>query len=100
MGCTPRAKLSVGWDRRQVMSTVDRRPWSKSVIYDCPLLYCNMLWTVLSDSIEPTKFRELVSKLQKFISCRLFPQNEDDLPPVSKCAWWIPCVTKVMALLS
>jgi len=54
----------------------------------------------LTDRIEATKFRDLVSKLQKFLSCRLFPQNEDDLPPVSKCAWWIPCVTKVMALLS
>jgi len=57
-------------------------------------------WRRLSDRIETTQFRDLVSKLQKFVSCRLFPQKPDDLPPMKKCSWWIPCVTKVMALLS
>ena len=51
-------------------------------------------------SVDTKTFHELVSKLQKFISCRLFPQKVDDLPPMSKCSWWIPSVTKVMALLS
>lgn len=50
--------------------------------------------------IEPMKFHDLISKLQKFITCRLFPEKPEELPPIQKCAWWIPSATKVLALLS
>jgi hypothetical protein len=50
--------------------------------------------------IERGKFHEIISKLQKFITCRLFPERPEDLPPITKSAWWIPSATKVLALLS
>jgi len=50
--------------------------------------------------IEQTKFHELISKLQKFITFRLFPDKPEELPPIGKCLWWIPSATKVLALLS
>ena len=45
-------------------------------------------------------FRDLIAKIQQFISIRLFPSNPSDLPSSSKCTWWIPSAVKVLALLS
>ena len=50
--------------------------------------------------VDAKRFKQLVSKLHSFISCRLFPPKLQDLPPMSKCTWWIPSTTKVLALLS
>ncbi|XP_074642378.1 putative E3 ubiquitin-protein ligase HECTD2 [Tubulanus polymorphus] len=50
--------------------------------------------------LEVDRFRNLVQRLHNFISCRLFPPKPKDLPPMSKCTWWIPSATKVMALLN
>lgn len=44
-------------------------------------------------------FQDIIAKIQQFISVRLFPPNPSDLPTNSKCAWWIPSATKVLALL-
>ncbi|XP_038046423.1 probable E3 ubiquitin-protein ligase HECTD2 [Patiria miniata] len=45
-------------------------------------------------------FRDMVNRLIQFISIRLFPPEPADLPPIGKCSWWIPSVTKVLALLN
>ena len=42
----------------------------------------------------------LLERLNSFIAIRLFPPKPQDLPAMSKCTWWIPSATKVMALLS
>lgn len=57
-----------------------------------------LCFNVCSLSIE--QFRTLVGKLNRFISLRLFPQTPKDLPPMSKCHWWIPSCSKTLALLS
>ncbi|XP_077992332.1 putative E3 ubiquitin-protein ligase HECTD2 [Glandiceps talaboti] len=46
------------------------------------------------------KFKSVVHKLIQFISIRLFPPAPADLPPMTKCSWWIPSATKVLALLN
>lgn len=46
------------------------------------------------------RFLTLVERLNSFVSIRLFPPKPQDLPPMSKCSWWIPSCTKVMALLN
>lgn len=50
--------------------------------------------------LSPRRFRQLVERLLQFISTRLFPAEPDDLPPLAKCAWWIPSATKVLGLFS
>ena len=50
--------------------------------------------------MERDRFRGILERLHNFIACRLFPPKPQDLPPLAKCSWWIPCATKVMALLS
>ncbi|ESN94683.1 hypothetical protein HELRODRAFT_68680, partial [Helobdella robusta] len=53
-------------------------------------------------NIAQEKFREMVKRIQRFISARLSLSNskDDDLPPKSKCLWWIPSATKILALLN
>ncbi|XP_019715893.1 probable E3 ubiquitin-protein ligase HECTD2 [Hippocampus comes] len=46
------------------------------------------------------RFRQPVERLLQFISTRLFPAEPDELPPASKCSWWIPSATKVLALFN
>ncbi|XP_061693993.1 probable E3 ubiquitin-protein ligase HECTD2 isoform X2 [Syngnathoides biaculeatus] len=46
------------------------------------------------------RFRQPVERLLRFISARLFPSEPDELPPASKCAWWIPSAAKVLALFN
>ncbi|XP_031435226.1 probable E3 ubiquitin-protein ligase HECTD2 [Clupea harengus] len=50
--------------------------------------------------LSPRRFKQLVERLLQFISTRLFPATPDDLPPISKCSWWIPSATRVLALLN
>ncbi|XP_076467951.1 putative E3 ubiquitin-protein ligase HECTD2 [Babylonia areolata] len=50
--------------------------------------------------LEKDRFRGILERLHNFIACRLFPPKPEDLPPNAKCSWWIPCATKVMALLN
>ncbi|XP_067657511.1 probable E3 ubiquitin-protein ligase HECTD2 isoform X1 [Haliotis asinina] len=50
--------------------------------------------------IPSDQFKSIVGRLHNFISCRLFPPKPQDLPPLSKCTWWIPSATKVMALFN
>ncbi|XP_064630554.1 probable E3 ubiquitin-protein ligase HECTD2 isoform X2 [Lineus longissimus] len=50
--------------------------------------------------LRSDQFQSLAQRLHNFISCRLFPPKPKDLPPMSKCTWWIPSATKVMALLN
>ncbi|XP_071946832.1 probable E3 ubiquitin-protein ligase HECTD2 [Antedon mediterranea] len=47
-----------------------------------------------------TAFSGIVSRLVQFISVRLSPPENSDLPPLIKCSWWIPSATKVLALLN
>ncbi|XP_061646311.1 probable E3 ubiquitin-protein ligase HECTD2 [Phyllopteryx taeniolatus] len=50
--------------------------------------------------LSSRRFRQPVERLLQFISARLFPAEPDELPPASKCAWWIPSATKVLALFN
>nr|XP_057907388.1 probable E3 ubiquitin-protein ligase HECTD2 [Doryrhamphus excisus] len=50
--------------------------------------------------LSARRFRQLVERLLQFISTRLFPAEPDELPPASKCSWWIPSATKVLALFN
>ncbi|KAI1301906.1 putative E3 ubiquitin-protein ligase HECTD2 [Halotydeus destructor] len=50
---------------------------------------------------EPDRFRMLVKRLLQFITIREFPPaNGHKLPSISKSRWWIPCATRVLALLN
>ena len=55
---------------------------------------------ILFYRLESSRFKKLLEKVQYFVSCRLFPPKQEDLPPMTKCSWWIPCATKVLALFS
>lgn len=46
------------------------------------------------------RFKQLVERLLQFISSRLFPADPEELPPLSRCSWWIPAATKVLSLFS
>ncbi|XP_028845805.1 probable E3 ubiquitin-protein ligase HECTD2 isoform X2 [Denticeps clupeoides] len=50
--------------------------------------------------LSQRRFRQLVERLLQFISTRLFPAVPEDLPPSSKCLWWIPSATKVLGFLN
>ncbi|XP_077057317.1 putative E3 ubiquitin-protein ligase HECTD2 isoform X2 [Siphateles boraxobius] len=46
------------------------------------------------------RFKQLVERLQLFITTRLFPAKPEDQPSMAKCSWWIPSATKVLSLLN
>ncbi|KAK3698694.1 hypothetical protein RRG08_046196 [Elysia crispata] len=46
------------------------------------------------------RFQSVIERIHNFISVRLFPPKMEDLPPLSKCSWWIPSATKVLALFN
>ncbi|XP_035825923.1 probable E3 ubiquitin-protein ligase HECTD2 isoform X2 [Aplysia californica] len=50
--------------------------------------------------LKQDRFRPVVERIHNFISVRLFPSKPEDLPPLSKCSWWIPSATKVLALFN
>lgn len=50
--------------------------------------------------IPVNTFKGLITRVQQFISVRLFPANINDLPSEEKCTWWIPSAVKVLALLN
>ncbi|CAG5130186.1 unnamed protein product [Candidula unifasciata] len=50
--------------------------------------------------LKSDRFRSSVERINNFISVRLFPPKSEDLPPLSKCSWWIPSATKVLALFN
>ncbi|KAL5021403.1 hypothetical protein ScPMuIL_000558 [Solemya velum] len=50
--------------------------------------------------IPRIRFKSILARLQNFVSLRLFPPKAQDLPPLSRCTWWIPSATKVMALMN
>ena len=50
--------------------------------------------------LSQKRFKPLVERLLQFISLRLFPAKPEEFPPISKCSWWIPSASKVLALLS
>ncbi|XP_035672517.1 probable E3 ubiquitin-protein ligase HECTD2 [Branchiostoma floridae] len=50
--------------------------------------------------LPAVQFRDIVDRLLQFISVRLFPPKQDELPPLAKCGWWIPSATKVLALFN
>lgn len=45
-------------------------------------------------------FKAIITRVQQFISVRLFPSKGNELPPDEKCTWWIPSAVKVLALLN
>ena len=49
---------------------------------------------------KPDHFREIIAKVQQFISVRLFPPDPSELPSSSKSTWWLSSAAKVLALLS
>ncbi|XP_059179233.1 probable E3 ubiquitin-protein ligase HECTD2 isoform X2 [Physella acuta] len=50
--------------------------------------------------LKNDRFRAIIERIHNFISVRLFPPNPAELPHMSKCSWWIPSATKVLALLN
>uniref|UniRef100_A0A4W5JLM8 HECT-type E3 ubiquitin transferase n=1 Tax=Hucho hucho TaxID=62062 RepID=A0A4W5JLM8_9TELE len=50
--------------------------------------------------LSPRRFRKLVERFLHFISTRLLPAPPDELPPLTRCSWWIPAATKVLALFN
>uniref|UniRef100_A0A914V3A1 HECT-type E3 ubiquitin transferase n=1 Tax=Plectus sambesii TaxID=2011161 RepID=A0A914V3A1_9BILA len=46
------------------------------------------------------QFTKVMGIVQQFINVRLFPPRPEDLPPMSKCSWWIPCAVKVLAIFN
>ncbi|XP_072827697.1 probable E3 ubiquitin-protein ligase HECTD2 isoform X2 [Vicugna pacos] len=50
--------------------------------------------------LSQKRFKQLVERLLQFISLRLFPAKPEEFPPISKCSWWIPSASKVLALLN
>ncbi|XP_057703370.1 probable E3 ubiquitin-protein ligase HECTD2 [Corythoichthys intestinalis] len=50
--------------------------------------------------LSTRRFRQLVERLLQFISTRLFPAEPEELPPASKCSWWIPSAAKVLGLFN
>uniref|UniRef100_G1RPE7 Probable E3 ubiquitin-protein ligase HECTD2 n=1 Tax=Nomascus leucogenys TaxID=61853 RepID=G1RPE7_NOMLE len=50
--------------------------------------------------LSQKRFKQLVERLLQFISLRLFPAKPEEFPPITKCSWWIPSATKVLALLN
>ncbi|CAN8000396.1 unnamed protein product, partial [Ixodes hexagonus] len=47
------------------------------------------------------RLRALVKRLLQFITIREFPPaNGHKLPSISKSRWWIPCATRVLALIN
>lgn len=50
--------------------------------------------------LSQKRFKQLVERLLQFISLRLFPAKPEEFPPITKCSWWIPSASKVLALLS
>uniref|UniRef100_A0A4W4G525 HECT-type E3 ubiquitin transferase n=1 Tax=Electrophorus electricus TaxID=8005 RepID=A0A4W4G525_ELEEL len=50
--------------------------------------------------LSQKRFKQLVERLQLFITTRLFPAKPEELPPMAKCSWWIPSATKVLSLLN
>lgn len=50
--------------------------------------------------LSQKRFKQLVERLLQFISLRLFPAKPEEFPPLTKCSWWIPSASKVLALLS
>lgn len=49
---------------------------------------------------KPDHFREIIAKVQQFISVRLFPPDPSELPSSSKSTWWLSSAAKVLALLN
>lgn len=50
--------------------------------------------------IEANRFKLVVKRLLQFITIREFPpSNGHKLPTLSKSKWWIPCATRVLAIL-
>ncbi|OQR77391.1 putative E3 ubiquitin-protein ligase HECTD2-like [Tropilaelaps mercedesae] len=50
---------------------------------------------------DAPRTRELVKRLLQFITIREFPPaNGHRLPSINKSRWWIPCATRVLALLN
>ncbi|XP_062859267.1 probable E3 ubiquitin-protein ligase HECTD2 isoform X2 [Trichomycterus rosablanca] len=50
--------------------------------------------------LSQKRFKQLVERLQLFVTTRLFPAKPEELPPMAKCSWWIPSATKVLSLLN
>lgn len=50
---------------------------------------------------EVDRFRMAAKRLLQFITIREFPPaNGHKLPSINKSRWWIPCATRILALLS
>nr|XP_039250042.1 probable E3 ubiquitin-protein ligase HECTD2 [Styela clava] len=52
--------------------------------------------------LSTPRFRPIVERIHQFITLRLFPDKnckQQELPPMTKCPWWIPSAMKVMTLL-
>lgn len=75
--------------------------FTKYVLYNCCLFTSNLLSLFnLFSRIEANRFKLVVKRLLQFITIREFPpSNGHKLPTLSKSKWWIPCATRVLAIL-
>lgn len=59
---------------------------------------CVIHW--LGTEYEPEWMRNLVAKIQQFISVRQFSSGRSDLPSNSKTSWWLSSAVQVLDMLS
>ncbi|XP_067930960.1 probable E3 ubiquitin-protein ligase HECTD2 [Watersipora subatra] len=106
-----RARVNVGNDELRVYLIFSLNPLFQNVTTYVILAHLLRHMASLSDhghhtlvqwysNVGVDQFKVLVLKLNKFISQRLFPVNPTDLPPMSKCHWWMPSCCKVLAILN
>ncbi|XP_076981572.1 putative E3 ubiquitin-protein ligase HECTD2 isoform X3 [Tamandua tetradactyla] len=73
----------------------------KVIIYSHgKMVKCDPAIQLAKKRLSQKRFKQLVERLLQFISLRLFPAKPEEFPPITKCSWWIPSATKVLALLN
>ncbi|XP_031557085.1 probable E3 ubiquitin-protein ligase HECTD2 [Actinia tenebrosa] len=97
-------------DLRAYTVLLQNAQFNKSTTY---VIFAHLLRQVsaLSDSehqslvmwfrkIPVNTYKSIVTRIEQFMSLRLFPTKSTDLPPEEKCTWWVPSAVKVLALLN
>lgn len=76
--------------------------YTMSSTYWISLFFCTwFLFDWILFRSQPDRLRQLVKRILQFITIREFPPaNGQKLPSISKSRWWIPCATRILALIS
>lgn len=52
--------------------------------------------------LSTPRFRPIVERIHQFVTVRLFPDKsskQQEIPPMTRCPWWIPSAMRVLTLL-